>query len=77
NIRKRGRQSPLCQYPGGANTSAIIYSLTLTAKESGLEPYRYLTWLMTTAPALDLADAAQVEALTPEIVTDLCRTRGG
>ncbi|MEG1094505.1 MAG: transposase, partial [Lactococcus sp.] len=63
--------------PGGATTGAIIYSLPLTAKESGLDPYRHLTRLMTTAPALDLADAAQVEALTPEIVTDLCRTRGG
>ncbi|MEG0936209.1 MAG: transposase, partial [Clostridia bacterium] len=63
--------------PGGATTSAIIYSLTLTAKESGLEPYRYLTWLMFFAPELDFAHAAQVEMLIPKNVTDLCRTRGG
>lgn len=51
--------------PSGATTSAIIYSLIETARENGLEPYGYLTWLMLRAPALDLTDAAQVELLMP------------
>lgn len=61
--------------PSGASTSAIIYSLIETAKESGLEPYRYLTWLMTLAPELDLANASQVENLVPKNAPHLCRTR--
>ena len=30
--------------PGGAQTSAVLFSLIETAKENGLDPYRYLTW---------------------------------
>ena len=33
--------------PWGAQGSAVIYSMIETAKESGLDPYRYLTWLLT------------------------------
>ena len=29
--------------PKGAESSAIIYSIIETAKENGLDPYRYLT----------------------------------
>lgn len=61
--------------PSGANSSAVIYSLIETAKENALDPYRYLTWLMATAPSLDLTDAAQAEKLLPEFAPDLCRTR--
>jgi len=38
--------------PGGANSSAIYYSLIITAKENGLIPYQYLTWLLTNIPNL-------------------------
>lgn len=38
--------------PGGARGSATIYSLIETAKETGVDPYRYLTWVMTGAPSL-------------------------
>lgn len=58
--------------PGGAKTSAIIYSLIETAKESGLDPYRYLTWLMTTAPSLDLKDFVHVSSLLPQNAPDIC-----
>jgi len=37
----------------GAQGNAVIYSPIETAKESGLDPYRYLTWVLRTAPALD------------------------
>lgn len=30
--------------PLGARASAVIYSLIETAKENGLDPYRYLLW---------------------------------
>ena len=31
--------------PGGAQASAVIYSLIETAKENALDPYRYLLWV--------------------------------
>ena len=33
----------------GAQGSAVIFSLIQTAIENGLDPWRYLTWLMQTA----------------------------
>ena len=36
--------------PGGAKSSAVIFSLIETAKENGLDPYRYLSWLLNEAP---------------------------
>ncbi len=36
--------------PGGAQSSAVIFSLIETAKENGLDPYRYLSWLLNEAP---------------------------
>ncbi len=43
--------------PGGARTSAVLFSLIETAKENGLDPYKYLTWALTEAgrkPAAEL-----------------------
>lgn len=51
--------------PGGAQTSAIIYSLIETAKENGLDPYRYLLWVFETAPQMAASDALWAEKLTP------------
>lgn len=39
--------------PLGAQASAVIYSLIETAKETGLDPFRYLTWVLKTVPMLD------------------------
>jgi transposase len=36
--------------PNGARASAIYYSLVITAKENGLNPFEYLTWIFTNAP---------------------------
>ena len=44
--------------PGGAQASSIIYSLIETAKENGLDPYRYLLWLLQNAPQLSETDEA-------------------
>ena len=32
--------------PAGAQASAVIYSLIETAKETGLDPYKYLLWAL-------------------------------
>lgn len=34
----------LANTPNGAQGSAVIYSLIETAKENGLDPFKYLTW---------------------------------
>lgn len=39
--------------PLGAHSSAVIYSLIETAKETGLDPFRYLAWVLETAPTMD------------------------
>jgi transposase len=51
--------------PAGAQSSAVIYSLIETAKESGLDPYRYLLWVLESAPALAQADEDWAEKLIP------------
>ena len=60
--------------PKGAKASALIFSLIETAKENGLDPYRYLTWLMYMAPQMDLNVPEQVESLLPENTPDSCKT---
>ena len=41
--------------PAGAQSSAVIYSLIETAKENELDPYRYLLWVLQSAPVLSQA----------------------
>ena len=43
----------------------MIYSLIETAKENGLDPYRYLLWLLQNAPGLSETDEAWAEKLLP------------
>ena len=49
--------------PKGATGSAIMFSLIQTAIENGLDPYKYLTWLLKTAKDADLTDAQVVQRL--------------
>jgi len=42
-----------CNTPGGARASAVYYSLIETAKENGLNPFEYLSWIFTQAPNLE------------------------
>ena len=62
-----GRKNFLfCNTPGGAQSSAVLYSLIETAKETGLDPYRYLLWVLERAPELaQAADEAWAEKLIP------------
>ena len=60
--------------PNGAQGSAIIFSLIETAKENGLDPYRYLVYIMTNAPVLEDKGKEWAEKLLPEYAPDECRT---
>jgi transposase len=52
--------------PAGARSSAIYYSLIITAIENGLNPFEYLTWVLTQMPNLGKPGyAASVEELLP------------
>ena len=59
--------------PGGAQASSVIYSLIETAKEHGLDPYRYLLWVLRNAPTLSQADAAWVQQLMPASAPNKCK----
>ncbi len=60
--------------PKGATGSAVIFSMIQTAIENGLEPYRYLTWLMKTANTADLTDPQTMQALLPWNAPDTCHS---
>ena len=52
---------------------SVHYSMVETAKENGLDPYRYLAWLMHEAPKLDMRIEEQVEKLLPVNAPEQCR----
>ena len=58
--------------PGGAQASAVIYSLIETAKENGLDPYQYLLWILQTAPQLSETNKAWAESLLPANAPEEC-----
>lgn len=47
------KDSLFANTPLGTQASAVIYSLIKTAKETKLDRFRYLTWVLETAPMLD------------------------
>ena len=51
--------------PGGARSSAVIYSLVETAKENGLNPLPYLTYLFEQLPNINLKDLEALDRLLP------------
>lgn len=72
-----GRKNFLfCNTPGGAQSSAVLYSLIETAKETGLDPYRYLQWGLECTPKLEqTADETWAEKLIPAEAPAECRTK--
>ena len=50
---------------GGARSSAILYSLVETAKENGLNPFPYLTYLFEQLPNVNLKDPQALDRLLP------------
>jgi len=59
--------------PAGAQSSAVIYSIIETAKETGLDPYRYLLWILHTAPRLAQNGGNWAHKLLPECAPDACK----
>ncbi len=47
----------------GADASAALYSLVITARENGIEPYEYLTYIFSELPQATSAD--EIERLMP------------
>ena len=58
--------------PGGAQASTVIYSLIETAKENKLGPYKYLLWVLQSAPGLSQADEFWAEKLLPANAPQEC-----
>lgn len=58
--------------PSGAQSSAILFSLIETAKENGLDPYRYLVWVLQEAPKRFTTDRAWTISLLPQFAPDAC-----
>ena len=58
--------------PGGAQGSATIFSLLETAKENDLDPFRYLIWVLSEAPAMAAANADWPEKLIPALAPESC-----
>ena len=51
--------------PRGAEASATIYSLVETAKENGINPLTYLTYLFETLPNISWKDPEALDPLLP------------
>lgn len=49
----------------GARSSAIIYSIVETAKENGLNPFHYLSYLFEELPNVDTTDKEQLAQFLP------------
>ena len=64
--------------PEGAKSSAIVYSIVETAKENGLDPLAYLTYLFERLPNIGLKDEEAIKNLLPwaEQVQTKCRAGG-
>lgn len=63
--------------PRGAKASATIYSIIETAKENGLNPYTYLTYLFEKLPNMDVQDKSVLDALLPwsDTLPRICRVQ--
>ncbi|HEY8421012.1 MAG TPA: transposase domain-containing protein, partial [Thermoclostridium sp.] len=46
-----------------ANASATIYSIVETAKENGLNPFEYLTYLFERLPNINIKDQHALDTL--------------
>ena len=54
-----------CNTPGGAKSSAIIYSIIETAKENKLKPYEYLKFVFDKLQVVDSADIKEIDKILP------------
>lgn len=63
--------------PRGAKASAIIYSVVETAKQNGLNPFFYLTYLFEKLPNINTKQQHAVDELLPwsASLPDSCRLK--
>ena len=62
-----------CNTPGGARASAIMFSIIETAKENGLDPFAYLTYIFKNAPNWDIRNNSDaLNRLLPQSAPDYC-----
>jgi len=62
--------------PRGAKASAIMYSLIETAKENGLNPFKYLTYIFKYAPQMDIInDIEGLKLLLPDAAPKSLKAR--
>ena len=59
--------------PAGATSSAVIYSIIETAKENGLDPYRYLLWIFQEAPKVKKKDDSWFKTFLPSSAPEICK----
>lgn len=60
--------------PRGAKASAIMFSIIETAKENGLDPFTYLTYIFRKAPNWDILNNLDcLQLLMPSDVPDSCK----
>lgn len=60
----RRRNWLFCDSTDGADASMMVYSLLETARANGLNPQKYLDYLLEARPDEDMSDE-QLEALAP------------
>lgn len=61
-----GRKNWLfCNTPGGAKSSAIIYSIIETAKENKLKPYEYLKFIFDKLQVIDTKNITAIDKVLP------------
>ncbi len=71
-----GRKNWLfCNTKSGVIASETYYSLIETAKFNGLNPYKYLLYVLREAPGLDLKDPVALEKLMPWNAPEECRSK--
>ena len=74
-----GRKNWLfCNTARGAQSSAVLYSIVVTAMENDLLPFEYLNYLLDQVRRIDLADKAAIDRILPwsDEVPDECRRKG-
>ena len=60
--------------PRGAKASAVMFSIIETAKDNGLNPYSYLTYIFANAPNWNIRnDLNMLQLLMPNSVPDSCK----
>lgn len=73
-----GRKNWLfCKTTRGAATSAVIYSLVVSATENGLLPFEYFSYLLDEVRKIDLTDKEAVDRLLPwsDTIPNECRKK--